>query len=113
VHTRNCVNSFAKFVQQQSIALAIAGIVVLCVLVLVRGMAARVQGEIEDIARRYNRHQRKVAYRERIRQAWLTAAHSPPPAISPDNRGPSPAPPVMPAYVVQPVLAYYPLKNVS
>ncbi|KAH7972576.1 hypothetical protein HPB52_013629 [Rhipicephalus sanguineus] len=113
VHTRNCVNSFTKYVQQQSIALAIAGIVVLCVLVLVRGMANRVQGEIEDIARRYNRHQRKAAYRERIRQAWLKAAHSSPPAISPDNRSPSPASPVMPTYVVHPVLAYYPLQSFS
>ncbi|KAH6926794.1 hypothetical protein HPB50_022179 [Hyalomma asiaticum] len=82
VNTRNCVNSFTKYVQQQSIALCIAGIVVLCVLLLVKGMAARVQGEIEDIARRYNRHVRKVEYRERVRQAWIKA-HSSPPAASP------------------------------
>ncbi|KAL3214369.1 hypothetical protein MRX96_034967 [Rhipicephalus microplus] len=111
VHTRNCVNSFTKYVQQQSIALAVAGIVVLCMLVLVRGMAARVQAEIEGIARRHNRHQRKAAYRDRIRHAWLTAVHTSPPTINSDNRGPSPAATVMPTYVVQPVLAYYPQKS--
>lgn len=112
VNTRNCVNSFSKHVQQQSIALCVAGVVVLCVLLLVKGMASRVQNEIEVIARQYNQHQRKLEHRERVRQAWKRA-HSPPRVISPVDRSLAPAGHVMPAYVVQPVLACYPLQGYS
>nr|XP_054927588.1 tetraspanin-33-like [Dermacentor andersoni] len=110
VNTRNCVNSFSKHVQQQSITLCVAGVVVLCVLLLVKGMASRVQNEIEVIARHYNRHQRKLEHRARVRQAW-EQAHSPPRVVGAVDRGRSPARLVMPAYVVQPALAYYPLQT--
>ncbi|KAK8760917.1 hypothetical protein V5799_027816, partial [Amblyomma americanum] len=76
VNTRNCVNSFTKTVQQKSIKLCVAAVVVVCVLLLVKGMASRVQGEIVEISRRYQRHQRERQQRERLRQACRRAGAS-------------------------------------
>ncbi|KAK8773516.1 hypothetical protein V5799_011951 [Amblyomma americanum] len=76
VNTRNCVNSFTKTVQQKSIKLCVAAVVVVCVLLLVKGMASRVQGEIVEISRRHQHHQRERQHRERLRQACRRARAS-------------------------------------